>query len=437
MKGQLNDLARQIKQVGQKVLQMKQSGYENLLRNYRLRQRQLREIQHVEAHWDEILYTLNERLSSTDGIEVSEQLFAQHPEILHDLQVKQNQWQQCIEEIIGIVEGQQENLRDWKAEKEKREWMDALNLDLRQYEELRTQLEAVDIDPQSYPDLLQKHSQVEEKIKQIGESKQQIDEIVEQCKRKQSEAKQCREALTHRREQYLDRVLKGSQSVNIRIDPFAEPWVDVEKKIRKILQTESHFRKDFDELGRIFHESQNGWKNVKKRIMDIIDDRAVPEDQRFKSHLRGLPGESRIDLLFWFPEDGLQVTYGPDNQKLNKGSPGEKSAALIAFILAHGDEPLLLDQPEDDLDNDLIYNLIVQSIKFTKAKRQIIVITHNANIVVNGDSEMVHFLSVAGGQSHMTSESLQSNEIRRRICDSMEGGSKAFEQRYRRIHLEV
>ena len=75
---------------------------------------------------------------------------------------------------------------------------------------------------------------------------------------------------------------------------------------------------------------------------------------------------------------------------------------MLAFILSYGNEPLLLDQPEDDLDNELIYELIVQQLRETKSRRQVIVVTHNANIVVNGDAEMVFPLKVAGGETIVT-----------------------------------
>ena len=90
----------------------------------------------------------------------------------------------------------------------------------------------------------------------------------------------------------------------------------------------------------------------------------------------------------------MKVTFGSNRQRIEQGSPGQKTAALLAFILSYGDEPLLLDQPEDDLDNELIYDLIVQQLRKTKGKRQVIVVTHNANIVVNGDAEMVFPLEV-------------------------------------------
>ena len=152
-------------------------------------------------------------------------------------------------------------------------------------------------------------------------------------------------------------------------------------------------------------------------------------------------GLDRLDV--WFPGDSLDIKYSPtgdgrDFRSIHEGSPGQQTAALLAFLLSYGDEPLVLDQPEDDLDNQLIYDLIVNQLREVKRRRQVIVVTHNANIVVNGDSELVVCLSVHTGSTHKEcDDSLQESLVREKICEIMEGGSKAFEQRYRRIALRV
>ncbi len=427
LKGELNDFGRQIKQV-------EQSGHRNLLRKYRLRQQQLREIDYVEQHWQALLDALRREFDGIDMAAIDANLFDQHPEILTALQDGQIQWQRHVRQILDIVEMQEENLRHWKTEKGKQEWMKALNQDLQHYQRLHARLEKQGIDPQVYPELLQKHSWAEEELRLIEDYRRQRDRLSKQYQAKVEEAERHRTEFTDRRRRFLEKVLEGNSSVRITIDSFGEPWVSAEKTIRKILQAGDRFQRDIDELKAIYDEG--GWRQVKRRILDIRQDRGTAHDARFKTHLKNLPNESMIEVRLWFPEDALQITYGSERKKLRQGSPGQKSAALLAFILAYGDEPLLLDQPEDDLDNNLIYSLIVQAIKSTKTRRQIIVVTHNANIVVNGDSEMVHCLEVAAGQSHLNSDSLQSEAIRKRICDTMEGGKKAFEQRYRRIHLE-
>ena len=147
-------------------------------------------------------------------------------------------------------------------------------------------------------------------------------------------------------------------------------------------------------------------------------------------------------LLAWFPEDALQVDYSPagdgtDFRSIGQASAGQRAAAMLAFLLAHGDEPLVLDQPEDDLDNHLIYDLVVRQMRENKRRRQIIVVTHNPNIVVNGDAEMLHALDFQNGQCVVTqSGSLQDSAMREEVCRIMEGGREAFERRYRRLARE-
>ena len=125
---------------------------------------------------------------------------------------------------------------------------------------------------------------------------------------------------------------------------------------------------------------------------------------------------------------------------ITQGSPGQKTAAILSFILSYGDGPLILDQPEDDLDNHLIYDLIVQQIRTGKRRRQVIVATHNPNIVVNGDAEMVIAMDHREGQCRLIEQGtgcLQERGVRDEICRVMEGGRHAFETRYKRILEEV
>ena len=190
--------------------------------------------------------------------------------------------------------------------------------------------------------------------------------------------------------------------------------------------------------------------------MADMDSRLAKLKQRFKSacagqgdfggHFNnylerefGRSPEFLDSLLTWYPEDGLSVRYsrtgdGKDFQPISQASAGQRSAAMLAFLLAHGEEPLVLDQPEDDLDNHLIYDLVVRQIRENKFRRQIIVVTHNPNIVVNGDAEMLHVLGFDGGQCVVKqSGSLQEEVIRDEVCQVMEGGREAFRRRYRRL----
>ena len=427
LKGQLGDLKRQIEQV-------EKSGHKDVLRNYQLRKNQLSAIEYVEQHWDVVWERISRAIEEANIATVDSDIFAKHSEMLTALDGMQQQLEQRVNQIRQIIQVQSESVEQWKQDKAEQAWMKALNMELQQYEQLHSQLLKQGIDPQAYPDLLQKRALARKDLQQVEEYRQQESKSEEQYKKKLEEAKRHRQELTERRKQFLARILEGNQSIKITIVSFGESWKDTEKQIRRILQTGDRFSKDIEVLERFSIE--DGGEKIKQHIMDIRNNKEVAQDGRFQTHLKDLPIESMVDLRLWFPEDAVQVSYGKNDKEIREGSPGEKSAALLAFILAYGDEPLLLDQPEDDLDNELIYDLIVKNIKATKTKRQVIVVTHNANIVVNGDSEMVHHMRVANGQSYIESDSLQIKSTRERICETMEGGNDAFEERYKRIHLE-
>jgi len=161
--------------------------------------------------------------------------------------------------------------------------------------------------------------------------------------------------------------------------------------------------------------------------------------KRFQTFINKLPPEAADRIETWFPEDSLWVSYsiaadGSKFRPIQQASPGQKTAAILAFLLAYGDEPMIIDQPEDDLDNYLIYDLIVRQLRENKKRRQLIVVTHNPNIVVNGDAELVLGMDHREGQCCLTRQgSLQELEIREEVCRIMEGGREAFAQRYRRI----
>lgn len=87
------------------------------------------------------------------------------------------------------------------------------------------------------------------------------------------------------------------------------------------------------------------------------------------------------------PEDQPEIRF--ENRLLEELSPGQRCSALLPMILLAGDWPVVIDQPEDNLDNMHIFQCLVEVLRALKHRRQIIVATHNPNIVVSGDAEQV------------------------------------------------
>lgn len=144
------------------------------------------------------------------------------------------------------------------------------------------------------------------------------------------------------------------------------------------------------------------------------------------------------NIMLWFPEDLVSVRYRPRDGSgyiaVDRGSPGQKTAALLTVILQMGSDPLLLDQPEDDLENKLIRHLAVETLKNIKERRQLIISTHNANVVVTSAAENIIVLEHGDEVPSIEAEgTLQSVTVRDNVCEILEGGEEAITTRYRRL----
>jgi len=129
----------------------------------------------------------------------------------------------------------------------------------------------------------------------------------------------------------------------------------------------------------------------------------------------------------------LNVSTGttPNFKDASELSRGQKCTALLPILLARRDGPLLIDQPEDNLDNHFIYETVVDSILRLKSRRQMIFITHNANIPVLGEAELVVVMN-SDGQRGFVEKAGTVDECRNEIIDLLEGGEEAFELRRKR-----
>jgi energy-coupling factor transporter ATP-binding protein EcfA2 len=112
-------------------------------------------------------------------------------------------------------------------------------------------------------------------------------------------------------------------------------------------------------------------------------------------------------------------------------SRGQKCTALLPILLARRESPLLIDQPEDNLDNHFIYQTVVESINRLRSTRQMIFITHNANIPVLGEADLVVVMN-SDGRRGFVEKAGTVDECRTHIIDLLEGGAEAFELRRKR-----
>jgi predicted ATPase len=161
-------------------------------------------------------------------------------------------------------------------------------------------------------------------------------------------------------------------------------------------------------------------------------------------------------LQNWFSFD-YRIKQNGD--EISEMSPGKKSFVLLKLLIELDSSrcPILLDQPEDDLDNRSIYNDLVKFIKIKKKERQIIIATHNPNLVVGADSECVIVANQNGDKSKNKTYAFEyiqgalentfniPNEekvlykqgIQEHVCDILEGGKQAFQKREQKYNFNL
>lgn len=244
--------------------------------------------------------------------------------------------------------------------------------------------------------------------------------------------------ITSLRKKFVKEFLQD-EKVKVSINAFRNRN-DFIAKLRSIIQRDTGFKADIDSLCNTYFKGnvENNMDIIVNIFKKIKSGESVPGITGYLVNLINSMSESQMDEIeLLFPDDEIEVKYKPsaftEFRPLSTASAGQKTTAILTLILAHGKMPLILDQPEDDLDNRLVYELIVDRLKQAKECRQLIIVTHNANIPVNGDAEYILSMNSESKKLKVfCSGTLEQAGIKKEICDVMEGSEQAFDMRSRR-----
>lgn len=178
--------------------------------------------------------------------------------------------------------------------------------------------------------------------------------------------------------------------------------------------------------------------------------RWLEEDERNESDIQKRNISDQVNKVkefydFLFSLEYLTPNYDlkQDGKSLDQLSPGEKGAVLLVFYLMIDKEdiPLIVDQPEDNLDNKSVFEVLTHFIRIAKKRRQIIMVTHNPNLAVGADAEQIIYTSLdkTDGKNRFSVEcgSIENANINKRIVDILEGTKPAFDKRKLRYREEL
>ncbi|MCY4216372.1 MAG: hypothetical protein OXC92_05250 [Flavobacteriaceae bacterium] len=119
-----------------------------------------------------------------------------------------------------------------------------------------------------------------------------------------------------------------------------------------------------------------------------------------------------------------------NGKELAKHSLGQRASALLLYIINQkNNDVIIIDQPEDDIDNQTIYENVIQVIQKLKSNTQFILVTHNANFPLLGDSEQIITCEYSNNQIKTKSGDVDSIETQKNIINIIEGGKEAFNKR--------
>jgi hypothetical protein len=178
-------------------------------------------------------------------------------------------------------------------------------------------------------------------------------------------------------------------------------------------------------------------KECQDDLMKAMPNSVVPDQRRAWAQLVGawLYGTGHVRVEYGIEYDGVAI---------EQLSPGTRGIVLLLLYLAldrQDSRPLLIDQPEENLDPRSVFDELVPHFREVRNRRQVIVVTHNANLVVNTDADQVivaELLETEGDglpDIQYTTGSLEDAWIRHAVCEILEGGERAFLERERRYRL--
>ena len=453
------EVERRLDEAGKKLAALSQADHAAVLRAYAQAQHQEREVNNLF----EQLRDGAQRIAELPEQIVLDYWPGQHfTERDADLLAWRKDADAQVEQVRAVLLAQAQKLNalaeSLQQDARHAQWKTRTQAAQQAHTALQQQLAAQGVsDPQAFARLTQEKQQLETQHKALQKMKSDRQELAKQIQAQQELLAEKRLAITQVRQAFIQSALTNNTQVRIAVAPFGFEPRQIERELRELIDvTDDRFADDIlkvesgEPSGGMAFDLAQADDAGKAAAVAYAKEKLLGEDAQEESFLGGHfrnylqrkreKPEFADHVLTWFPEDDLRIEYRRDEawHPISRGSQGQRSAALLAFLLAFGEEPIVLDQPEDDLDNHLIYDLIVRQIRENKLRRQLIIVTHNPNVVVNGDAELVHVMEFWKGQCFVQqSGALQESAVRREVCRVMEGGHEAFSRRWKRLGTEV
>ena len=364
---------------------------------------------------EEIINKKNKDINSIRNIIKEE--YKHNPEnLINQLNIINNEIQKLEEQLSDPMRKYQKYLQDLK------EWQKRRDIIENEITNLRNEILYIENDLINDIEYIRK--QILEKSKEIFTKKDEILNIYSNLKKSVELKIKEYKTIMHEYKINIDVSYKISNNfhknflnyINKKRRGYFKGIEESEERIKEIISN---------------YQNINKWDDIKDFINTILN-KFEQDDNYIINQVENLTDFITYLYSLNYIEPIYELKLG--EKSLTALSPGERGALLIVFylMLDQNDIPLIIDQPEENLDNESIYKILVHFIREVKKKRQLIIVTHNPNLAIVGDSDQIIHVTIDKVNNNKfiyKSGSIENQEINRVCSRILEGTLKAFDKR--------
>lgn len=423
--GKLEEELRRMESAGIHEFINDQQAWDEEQRFFDRRLEILEEAQKRIAETEEWFEREFERLETIDD-PLNEEIIRKSEEITEDIK------SQIIDQLRQLTDETDERFavfndlrNEWEQERQKRQ--DRLE---NAAEEIKS---ATDVDINDYLELKEHVEEQRTKKQRLSEVEDEIRTVRDKREELLTDLQEARSELTSVRKAKIAELNQELDDVQIELEPDKDrsryrQW------LAEILNGSNVHTEDRNKLAEEF-DPQRLAEIIHKEQKELLEDIGLTSTaaRNVVSHddLREALHKLEIQPLEDVPV--IKMRDRGEFKSLDEISEGQKCTALLSITLHEREDPIIIDEPEDNLDNASISDTVVRLVREIKQERQFITATHNANIPVLGDAEMIAALRPSSGQGYIVDRGpIEYEDVRDKVQAVLEGGPEAFRKRSER-----
>lgn len=324
------------------------------------------------------------------------------------------------------------------------EWDDTKRKYDKDISDIKKQLAEQGLSPDKYENLNRQKNKLEPLLKEFSKVEKQINELTKERNSLKKELQNIRHNMFNVRKKSIEQInkkLAGRVKLEVSYETNRESFKTTLKDILYGSKIQSNTIDSISEKENLTVDGILLSEIILKGKVELINTFGLTDAMASRVTDWFQNKQKLFELEKLFPEDkiSLFLRIDDDYKEFDKLSAGQKATALLILLFTQEDRILIIDQPEEDLDNRFIFDDVVSILRSLKRKRQIILATHNANIPVLGDSEQIFVLEADNEKGCVLANngSIDNKSITESIKNIMEGGEEAFRLRIEKYGVKI